>query len=411
MISTLTRIFGPQELDLVEEVVQEAFLKALKQWPFHGVPDNPSAWLIQVAKNRALDTVRRRANWRSKESQIERSIFSRRHSFEAHDARFADEIRDDELRLVFMCCHPALGRNARIALTLKMSAAFSTAEIARAFLARESAIAQRLVRAKRKLRELEVSFEMPEPHEMPARLDSVLESLYLIFNEGHSAHEGEDLVRFELCHQAIRLAELLADHPVTATTSVRALTALLLFQACRLGARTDEAGDPIRLDEQDRSLWDRRVLARGLEHFEAAAEGNELSRYHLEAEIASCHALAENYGATDWQRIVSAYDQLLAIEPSPVISLNRAIALSRLEGPWAGLEALDEVETEPALQSYYPLHATRAELLSQVGRFAESRAACQRALQLAVSAPVRRSLMVRLAETEETRERGGGAVR
>jgi RNA polymerase sigma-70 factor (ECF subfamily) len=399
MIASLTRIFGLEQIDLVEEAVQEALVRALKSWPFRGTPANPTAWLIQVAKNHLFDRLRRQSVWRSKEVEIQRSITALHDSVAVDEPAFAREVRDDQLRLVFTCCHPAIPRSQQIALTLKTVGGFSTSEIARAFLAKESAVAQRIVRAKRTLVQQDIELRMPPPGELAERLDPVLEALYLMFNEGYSTHQGEDLVRQDLCHEAIRLVELLASHPETGLPEVHALAALLCFQAARLATRVDADGDLLLLAEQDRSRWDAALLGRGMTHFERSAAGHRLSAYHLQAEIAACHALAPSFAETDWRRILGAYDALLEMEPSPVVALNRAVALARVDGPEMGLEALREIARAPALSRYYPLFATRGELLRQLDRRDEAAASYRQALELAGSEPVRRFLRRRIERT------------
>ncbi len=396
MVACLTRIFGLGQLDLVEEAVQEAMVRALRSWPYRGTPANPTAWLIQVARNHLLDRLRRQSVWQAKKGEIQRSIEVLHESVADDEPTFAREVRDDQLRMIFTCCHPAIPRSQQIALTLKTVGGFSTAEIARAFLARESAVAQRLVRAKRRLRDHGIELRMPPPEEVPSRLDVVLEAIYLMFNEGYSAHQGEDLVRTDLCHEAIRLVTLLASHPVTGTPRVFALAALLCFQGARLPTRVDAEGDLLLLAEQDRRRWDPQMLRDGLRLMERSASGRELSSYHLQAEIAACHALAPSFEATDWPGILAAYDALVAIDPSPVVALNRAIAVARVEGPAAGLEALTTLEDAPELRNYYPLFAARGELLRFLGRSEESASCFRRALELASSAPVRRFLQGRI---------------
>ncbi|MCZ6727785.1 MAG: sigma-70 family RNA polymerase sigma factor [Acidobacteria bacterium] len=396
MVASLTRIFGLQHIDLVEDAVQDALVRALRLWPYEGTPRNPTAWLIQVAKNRLLDRLRRQSLWHQKQPEAERSMSALREAAADSGPAFALEVRDDQLRMIFTCCHPAIPRESQIALTAKTVGGFSTAEIARAFLCREATIAQRLVRAKRKLKQRAVKLEMPQPEELAKRLDPVLEVRYLRFNEGYSALEGEDLVRTDLCHEAIRLVELLAAHPAAAAPRVHALAALFFFQAARLPARADAAGDLLLLDEQDRSVWDREMLRRGLRHLESSASGSQLSSYHLQAEIAACHALATSLESTDWSKILSCYDDLLALDPSPVVALNRTVALAKVEGPEAGLRALDELAEDRSLRRYHPLYATRGELLGQLGRTRESVACYRQALALTSSEPVRRFLEKKL---------------
>jgi RNA polymerase sigma-70 factor (ECF subfamily) len=369
----------------------------LRLWPHQGEPDNPSAWLIQVAKNLTLDGLRRDSRLRSAPDGIEDSIESLLHFPAEADAAFANEIRDDQLRMIFTCCHPMIPEDGQIALTLKTVGGFSVSEIARAFLSQEPAVAKTLTRAKQRLREFNIKLEMPQPDKLRARLESVLSVIYLMFNEGHSALEGEELVRTDLCHEAIRLCELLAEHPVTGAPKVHALGALLLFQGARLTARCDPAGELLLLSEQDRSLWDRAMIKRGLYRLRKSASGAEISDYHLEAEIASCHALAASYEATDWPRVLDCYEELLNRKPSPVVALNRIVALSRVDGVEAGLIELNKLADDRTLRNYYPFYATQGELLREAGRKSEAIDAYQKALSLTSSEPIRRFLMKRVS--------------
>jgi len=398
MVASLTRLFGLERLQTVEDAVQDALLQALRLWPYRGIPDEPGAWLATVARNRVLDRLRRRGTWRGKLDEVERSVVARISSGADGDPRFGSELDDDQLRLTFACCHPAIPRAGQVALTLKTVGGFSTAEIARAFLARESAIAQRLVRAKRRLRDCGARLEVPSPAELPERLGAVLEVVYLLFNEGYSALEGESAVRSDLCWEAMRLASLLTTHPSTRSPRAHALAALLHFQASRLATRTDPAGDLLLLEEQDRSRWDGAAIARGLKYLRASASGDEVSSYHLEAEIASCHALSPSFDATDWGRIVECYDRLRERTASPVVALNRAVALRHTEGADSALRALLRLEPEPALSDYAPYWVARGELLRLAGRRTEALNDYRRALQLSATAPVRRFLIRRLNE-------------
>ncbi len=325
MVAWLTRIFGPAHLELAEEVVQDALLKALQQWPFSGVPDNPSGWLFKVARNGALDVLRRTAFLRERAPAIARELQERESALDP----IPPGITDDELRMVFMCCHPELPPDARVALSLKTVGGFSTAEIARAFLASESTIAQRIVRAKRTLREKRIAFELPGGTELTDRLDSVLEVIYLMFNEGYAAHAGEDLVRLDMCREAIRLGRTIAGATVGGPAA-DALVALMAFQASRLPARINEAGEMVRLEEQDRRLWDRELLGLGFGHLARSASGQRLTPYHVQAAIAAVHAAAPRAEDTDWPRMLTLYDDLLRLNPSPVVALNRAVALARV---------------------------------------------------------------------------------
>jgi RNA polymerase sigma factor (sigma-70 family) len=396
IVAALTGIFGLHHLELVEDALQEALLKALRQWCYGNLPPNPGAWLTRVAKNCALDAVRRDARFREKEDAIAAAL-------EEHPALSAlpgklmpDEIRDDQLRLVFACCHPALPPEVRVALTLKTLCGFSVSEIARAFLTTSEAIAKRLTRARDRLRQAAVQFEIPSGPELTARVGSVLDVLYLVFNEGYNASQGSDLIRRELCDEAIRLTRLLAEHPSGNTPETHALLALFLFQAARFPARLDAAGEILRLREQDRSLWDSELIAQGMSHLERAATGHVASEFHLQAGIASCHCVARTYEETDWLRILSLYDVLVGVSGSPVVRLNRAIAVARVRGASAGLAALDEIKNEDAVQHYYLLYAVRGELLSELGREEEATKDYEEALRLTELPAERKFLLGRL---------------
>ncbi len=397
VVATLTRIFGWQNLELAEDVVQDSIIKAMRHWAYHGIPDNPAGWIMQVAKNEALDILRRERTLRGKQEQLARLPDYQADA--AADLEILDnELYDDQLRMMFTCCHPAIARESRVALTLKTLGGFGVSEIGRAFLQSETTIAQRLVRAKRTLRQMNVPFVVPEADELPTRLDSLLEVLYLMFNEGYSAHQGEDVVRHDLCAEAIRLATLLARHPTGDLPKVHALLALMLLLAARLDTRTDEAGDLLLLDEQDRSGWNQRMMGAGMSELTQSAQGEELSQYHLEAGIAAAHAVAPSYAATDWRRVLIHYDLLLQMTGSPVVALNRAVALAMLDGPAVGLETLSEVRRMVGMENYYLLHATCAEFQRQIGEVDAARASYQRALELTSSEPGRRFLQHRIEQ-------------
>ena len=397
MVATLTRIFGIERLDQVEDAVQDALVCALRRWPYEKVPDNPGAWLIQVAKNRLIDRMRRERR------QVGEDAFdSLQERFEPVidvETVFATEMHDDQLRLIFTCCHPAIPQDSQVALTLKTVGGFNASEIARAFLASETAVTKMLVRARQRLREQEVRLEMPTPQNLPARLDPVLKVLYLMFNEGYAALEGEELVRTDLCYEAIRLCSLLAEHPISGSPKTQALAALIFFQGARLNSRCDAAGELLILAEQDRSLWDQTLLRCGLEHLRRSATGDELSEYHLEAEIASCHALAPSFESTDWVRVLECYEELLKRKPSPVVALNRVVALSKVEGVSRGLIELDKLAGNRVLKHYYPFYATNGELLSQLGRNREASKCYREALELTSSEPIRKFLRRRIEKT------------
>ncbi len=402
LTATLARVLGLEHFDLVEDVVQDAFVRALRTWPTAGIPDNPGAWILTAAKNRAIDVLRRQGRWREKRDELERSILppavpqvGAEHTLLAY---FSDEIEDDELRLIFAMCHPALSRDAQVALTLKAVCGLGTEEIARAFLTSKPTIAQRLVRAKRTLRDARVVLEIPAANDLPERLASVLEVLYLMFNEGYSATAGDHLVRSELCAEAIRLAETLAGHPRVGGPPVHALAALFLFQAVRLPARTAAGGDLLPLAAQDRSRWDRRVIRRALEHYRRSAGGSDVTSYHLQAEIASCHTLAPRFEETDWNRILDCYDELVARDRSPVVALNRAVAVAHVQGPEAGLLLLAPLKEEASLKSYHRLFAVEAELLWRASRPSDAHRAVSKAISLATSTPVQDYLKDRRRE-------------
>jgi RNA polymerase sigma factor (sigma-70 family) len=400
LVAALTRRLGAEHLQLAEDVVQESLVKALRTWPFHGVPANPEAWLAQVARNAALDALRRDGSLARKREAIEGWLEAGRSQPSEPAAGERDAIEDDELRLLFLCCSADVPPDARVPLALKTAGGFSAAEIARAFLVRETAIAQRLVRAKQRLRAAGPDLALPAAADLPAALDAVLQTIYLTFNAGYAAGEGEDLVRHDIALEAVRLARLVANHPRTGTPKAHALAALLLLQGARFPTRLDAQGELLLLEDQDRSQWDRGLLAAGLRHLESAGRGSrrsDVTPYHLEAGIAAEHAVAPSAAATDWRRIVHLYDALLAQNPSPVVALNRAVAVAQADGPGAGLEALEAVRHHPALQSYPLLHGTRGELLLRLGATREAAASFRAALALATPEPLRRRLAARLA--------------
>ena len=395
LTSALTRVFGVNNLDLAEDVTQEALIKALRNWSIRGVPDDPAAWLFRVARNAALDTLRHRSTVRSHEPEIIDLLEARLD--DAHEHHFTGEIADDQLRMMFTCCHQAIPPDARIALTLKTVGGFGVEEIARAFLARPATIAQRLVRAKRTIRTLAIPFAVPGPNELGERLESVLGVLYLMFNEGYSAHAGDGFVREDLCTEAIRLTELVADHPITGLPQSRALAALMRLQGSRLGSRLDDKGDLLLLADQDRTGWNHDWISRGLTYLDTAAAGEQVTSYHLEAGIAACHAIAPSFDDTDWAAIVAYYNQLASLNASPIVALNRAVAVAMLDGPPAGLSQIDAIATHPALRDYYLLPATRGELKRRLGEHAAAAEDFRQALKLAEAEPVRRFIEKKLA--------------
>jgi len=380
LVAALTRALGPDRLDLAETAVQEAFLRALRVWPLRGVPDRPDAWLYRTARNFALDVARREARFRDREDGIAAELVP---PPAGDDTRFAGELVDDRLRLMFLCCHPALSRPSRVTLTLKVAAGFGTAEIARAFRTTESTVAQRIVRAKRTLRERGAPFELPAGAELAGRMDAVLDVLYLVFSEGYRPGSGDEDARRDLAAEAVRLVQLIRRHPAGRLPHVEALLALMLFQSSRLAARTDADGALLPIEEQDRARWDRRAIDEAVRALARSARGGRLSEYHLLAGISACHALAPDPAATDWERIVGLYDELVARNGGDLVRLNRAVAVGRARGPAAALAVLGELAESPALQTCHYLPAARADALHRLGRDEEARAEWERAARLA----------------------------
>ena len=381
MVAILTRIFGIEHLTLAEDVVQEALARALQTWPFYGIPQNPSAWIMRASRNLALDVVRRQKVFREKEPEIIHLI--ERTNSTPETPVFADEeISDDRLRMMFVCCHPDIPPEAQVALALKTLGGFSVTEISSAFLTTEAAIAKRLTRAKQKVREANIPFEIPVGEALAPRLDSVLQSLYLLFNEGYKASSGEKLVREEICQEAIRLTTLLAQHPAGNKPKTHALAALMLLNAARFPARSDADGNLLRLKEQDRSLWDKALIARGMFHLTQSAAGDVVSEYHLEAGIAACHAAAKDYESTDWGQILGLYDRLLKLTNSPVIALNRAVALANVRGPEAAIAAVESMPKRKELDSYYLLYAVLGDLEKRRANLPAAAGYFRRALNL-----------------------------
>ena len=400
--SRLTRVFGAHRLDLVEDAVQYALVQALQHWPYQGVPDNAHAWLTRVASNRALDVVRADRKLRSLDADetagLQEEVDALAVAAAQDQLKFAKELEDEQLGLMFVCCHPALPRAASVALTLKVVCGFGVTEIARAFLSNEATIAQRLVRAKRLIREQQISFEVPAPEALPGRLDPVLEVLYLFFTEGYAPTAGDRLVKEDLCAEAIRLTGLLAANPSASRPECHALLALMLFQAARFASRTDAAGDLLLLEEQDRALWNRSMISLGLMHLEQAAAGERLTPYHLQAEIAAIHVSAARPEDTPWRRILELYDLLRDMQPTAVVLLNRAIALGKIEGPAAGLAALKSIPRDESPERYPFLPAAEGEFLRNLGRTDEAAACFERALELARTQPERRFIGRKLAD-------------
>jgi RNA polymerase sigma factor (sigma-70 family) len=396
LIAGLARITG--DVGVAEELAQDALVAALEQWPGEGVPDKPGAWLMGTAKHRAIDHVRRRTLHQRKEAQIARELEAQAEPVERD---LDDDIGDDLLRLIFTACHPVLSTDARVALTLRLLGGLSTEEIARAYLVPEATIAQRVVRAKKTLADARVPFEVPQAGARAARLSSVLEVIYLIFNEGYSATAGDDWMRPALCEDALRLGRVLAEL-VPNEPEVHGLVALMEVQASRTGARTGPSGEPILLLDQNRARWDQLLIRRGLAALERAqALGDGSGPYVLQAAIAACHARARTAGETDWRRIAALYEELARVTPSPIVELNRALAVSMAFGPAAGLEILDALASEPSLEEYHRLPSARGELLMKLGRHEEARAAFERAASLTRNARERELLLQRASSANQ----------
>ena len=407
LVSRLTSIFGINHLNLAEDLVQEALARALQTWPFYGVPKNPAAWIMQVSKNLAIDLVRRDKVFRDKETEI-LGLLEQHNAVSNRPPSFAEEIKDDSLRMMFVCCHPIIPREAQIALALKILCGFSAAEISKALLASEAAVAKKLTRAKERIREAGIPFAIPAGEELSERLDGVLQTLYLLFNEGYKASSGPRLVREELCHEAIRLTSFLVENPVSNCPKVHALLALMLFNAARLHARSDSNGNMLLLKEQDRSRWNRPMISRGMFHLSKSAAGDEITEYHLQAGIAACHCAAPDYESTDWPHILSLYNGLIEIDDSPVVALNRAVAVANVRGTEAGIEAVEAIRNRAKLDTYYLLYAVLGEFEVQLNRGENAAAYFRQALELADTKSERQFLAKKLKRACSLQERSAG---
>jgi RNA polymerase sigma-70 factor (ECF subfamily) len=402
ILATLIRLLG--DFDLAEEAMHEAFAAALSLWPRSGVPGNPRPWLISTARFKAIDTLRRRARFDASQDELVRYLEAQWSSPEGSDAEarsneedhLEDGFEDDRLRLIFTCCHPALPPEAHVALTLREVCGLTTEEIAKAFLITPRALAQRIVRAKAKIRETPIPYEVPTPQELPERLGAVLQVIYLVFNEGYSAAAGAEVTRAELTGEAIRLARSLTE--LRPEPEVIGLLSLMLLQESRHAARTSPTGELILLENQDRSLWNRERIAEGLALLEKALKSRRFGSYTLQAAIAAVHAEAESVAATDWRQIVALYDRLLRIQPSPVVQLNRAVAIAECEGPEAGLTQIDTVLERGELANYYLAHSARADMYRRLGRTAEARSSYEKALALTQQEPERQFLQERIRQ-------------
>lgn len=391
ILATLIRLLG--DFDLAEEALHDAFFIAVERWQRDGIPDNPRAWLVSAGRFKAIDALRRRARFDRSQADLVMLLEDQR-----QDPGEEEDLVDDRLRLIFTCCHPALSADAQVPLTLREVCDLTTEQIARAFLQSPATIAQRIVRAKAKIRDARIPYQVPALAELPERLESVLRVVYLVFNEGYSASTGDDLIQRELCDEAIRLGRLLAQ--LLPDAEVLGLLALMLLQASRLQARSDAAGELVVLDRQDRSLWDRAQIAEGCQLVQQALRSRQFGAYSVQAAIAAVHAEASSPEQTDWQEIVGLYDVLQRHWPSPVVELNRAAALARRDGPRAGLVAIEAILQRGELRDYHLAHAARAELHRQLGQDEQARTAWQQALALTRQGPERRHIERCLRELE-----------
>jgi RNA polymerase sigma-70 factor, ECF subfamily len=402
ILATLIRLLG--DFDLAEEAMHEAFAAALSLWPRSGVPGNPRPWLISTARFKAIDTLRRRARFDASQDELVRYLEAQWSSAERSNEE--DSLEDDRLRLIFTCCHPALAPEAHVALTLREVCGLTTEEIAKAFLITPRTLAQRIVRAKAKIRETPIPYEVPTPQELPERLGAVLQVIYLVFNEGYSAAAGAEVTRAELTGEAIRLGRLLTElrpepevmGPEVIDPEIMGLLSLMLLQESRRAARTSPTGELILLENQDRSLWNREQIAEGVALLEKALKSRRFGSYTLQAAIAAVHAEAESVALTDWRQIVALYDRLVRIQPSPVVQLNRAVAIAMRDGPEAGLAHIDAVLEHGALANYYLAHSARADMYRRLGRTAEARASYEKALALTQQEPERHFLQERIRQ-------------
>jgi len=392
ILATLIRLLG--DFDPAEEAMHEAFAAALSLWPNSGVPDNPRPWLISTARFKAIDALRRRARFDASQDELVRYLEAR--GVSAENSQEEDSVEDERLRLIFTCCHPSLPPEAHVALTLREVCGLTTEEIAKAFLITPRTLAQRIVRAKAKIRDTPIRYEVPSPQELPGRLNAVLHVIYLVFNEGYSAAAGAELTRAELTGEAIRLGRLLSE--LLPEPEVIGLLSLMLLQESHRAARTSPAGELVLLENQDRSLWNREQIGEGLALVERALKSHRFGSYTLQAAIAAVHAEAESAAVTDWRQIVALYNQLAKIQPSPVVYLNRAVAIAMRDGPEVGLEHIDAVLAHGELTNYYLAHSARADMSRRLGRTADARSSYEKALALTRQEPERKFLEERLRQ-------------
>ena len=400
LVAVLTKTFGTNNMQLAEDVVQEAMLEALKQWTYKGVPDNSVGWIYQVAKYKAVNLVNREKHKRKYASEVVHHLQSEWTVEPALSHLFSDqEIADDQLRMIFTCCHPSISRDSQVALTLKTLCGFSIPEIAKAFVTTEGNINKRLVRARKMIRDADIPFEVPSGENLKNRLSSVLETLYLLFNEGYNASSGDHLIRFELCSEAIRLAEIISTNPHTnSSTDTYALLSLMSLNASRFRARMDKTDNMLDLEHQDRRLWDRSLIQKGLGYLSFATRNKEVSLYHILATISAHHCTAKTFGDTDWESILTLYDSLIQIDASPIIQLNRAVVRSKLTNPKQALKEIDLISEIPALQSYLPYYTVKAELHFQNSEPKKAVLLLEYALSLAENQKVKLHILNKLEE-------------
>ena len=383
LVAVLTRIFGTANLEMAEDVVQDAMLEALKNWTEKGVPQNPSAWLMQTARNKALNILKRdkhKLKYASNQLYLLQSGWTAESAIEN---MFSDNsINDDMLRMMFVCCNPGIGKEAQTTLILKTLCGFSIAEIAKAYLTTEATITKRLVRARKTIRKLNIEFKIPTEKDISGRADTLLETIYLLFNEGYSATEGDEHIRYDICEEAIRLCRLLSDHPRGKNSSSLSLLALMCLNASRFKARISVDGDVILLDEQDRSLWNRDLIQAGIHYLEKAAEQGIINTYYIQAAISACHCSANNYAATNWNEILDLYNLLTKIDNGPVVMLNRVVAVSKVHGQQSALKELDNIIKTGQLEDYYLFFAVRGELFMELGKYPEAQQNFEKAVSL-----------------------------
>lgn len=385
LIAILTGVFGPHHLELAEDVVQDTLLAALNMWNYKSIPERPTAWLYTVAKNKALNIIRREKYQRKFTTHAAHLLRSEWTSEAALEHYFSEkEIADDQLRMMFTCCHPAISSDAQVALILKTLCGFSIPEIARAFLSSEDTVNKRLVRARQKIREAEIPFEMPAVEDLRTKTAAIVEVIYLLFNEGYSASTGDDLIRYELCEEAIRLAEMMAAHPAIGDKAdIHALLALMLFNASRFHSRVDTEGNILSMAEQDRSKWNADLVRKGFFYLGKDPLPGKISTYHILATISAQHCVSPDFASTDWAGILLLYDSLMELDPSPIVCLNRTIALARVRGPQAALDELEKLRKDGTLQSYYLFYATEAEFYMEMRCFEEAARCIRQAIALA----------------------------